>query len=157
MRTIRNLNLVVFAGSFSMFYYETEKDQSFSDVCQPGFFANSQARPGDIVYVKANGKTYQTRILKDGTIENMAAASADPETLVNDALIKAVAERLAKIAEEKSSDENDNIVFENIPDVQMLVVKEEAAASNFKSLSDTMNDILATLRAAKIIDDGEEE
>lgn len=155
MRSIQNLNLVVFAGSFSMFYYEPEKGKTFADVCRPGFFTDCQARPGDVIFVKDNGKTYQTRLLKNGTIENMAAA-ADPETLINDALIKAVAERLAEIAKEKNDKDGETLVFEAIPDTQMLVVKDEAAAANFKNLSEAVNDILATLRAAGMIDDGEE-
>lgn len=156
MRNMQNLNLVVFAGSFSMFYYELEKGKTFSDVCKPGFFYDCQARPGDVIFVKDGDKTYQTRLLKGGTIENMAAAAADPASLINDALITAVAQRLAEIAKSKNGKDEENLVFEAIPDTQMLVVKDEAVSTNFKNLSETLNDVLATLRAAGIIDDGQE-
>lgn len=156
MRRVQNLDLVVFAGSFSMFYYEPEKGQTFADVCKKGFFANCQARPGDIIFIKDGEKTYQTRLLKNGTVEDMAAAAVAPESLISDALIKAVAERLAEIAKEKNDKDDESLVFEAIPDTQMLVVKDEAIAANFKNLSETVNDILATLRASGMIDDGTE-
>jgi len=124
---LKNLVLVAYAGSFSLFSYKTA--DKTSEVLKTGYLTSSHIRAGDAVLVFCSDKTVLCEVLKKGDRLRLNVISGGAET--------------------------SGISFECQPAVADLEFKEIvegaplAAEVNerLKALTDKVNNTLAVLRA----------
>ncbi len=127
MFMLKNLVLVAYAGSFSLFSYKTA--DKTSEVLKTGYLTSSHIRAGDAVLVFCSDKTVLCEVLKKGDRLRLNVISGGAET--------------------------SGISFECQPAVADLEFKEIvegaplAAEVNerLKALTDKVNNTLAVLRA----------
>lgn len=127
MFMLKNLVLVAYAGSFSLFSYKTA--DKTSEVLKTGYLTSSHIRAGDAVLVFCSDKTVLCEVLKKGDRLRLNVISGGAET--------------------------SGISFECQPAVADLEFKEivEGASlaaevnERLKALTDKVNNTLAVLRA----------
>lgn len=124
----KNLSLLAYSGVFSLFSYQTE--ELSEAVAQRGYFQSAkQIRKDNILYIKTKDKNSMYKVIDDdGTVVDMFNGEAcnngaPPQEAIEDIALNEVSEKF-------DSDE----------------VNE-----NFQTLESAVNDILAVLRSANLI------
>lgn len=133
MFMLKNLVLVAYAGSFSLFSYKTT--DKTSEVLKTGYLTSSHIRAGDAVLVFCSDKTVLCEVLKKGDRLRLNVISGGAET--------------------SGAAEASGISFECQPAVADLEFKEIAEGAplaaevneRLKALTDKVNNTLAVLRA----------